>query len=178
MKTVIVTGASSGIGRAVALRMLAAGWQVGLIARRADRLTDIARDWDRAIPLPCDVTQEDEVAHAFDAFTREAGRLDVLFNNAGIFVPPAPIDETPVADWTQALAVNLTGMFLCARAAFGQMRRQSPQGGRIITAAGDGLLEGALAARHVPAVSHQHDALDPGRTQQGQAACGVLARVA
>lgn len=132
MKTVIVTGASSGIGRAVALRMLAAGWKVGLVARRADRLAEIARDWDKAVPLACDVTQEDEVAHAFGAFEREAGRIDVLFNNAGIFVPPAPIDETPVADWQQALAVNLTGMFLCARAAFGQMRRQSPRGGRII----------------------------------------------
>ena len=132
MKTAIVTGASSGVGRAVALRMLSAGWRVGLIARRSDKLADIAGDWGGAIPLPCDVTQEDEVKHAFAAFHREAGRLDVLFNNAGIFIPPAPIDETPVNDWNQALAVNLTGMFLCARAAFGQMCRQSPQGGRII----------------------------------------------
>jgi NAD(P)-dependent dehydrogenase (short-subunit alcohol dehydrogenase family) len=112
--------------------MLAAGWRVGLVARRADRLAAIARDWDKAMPLPCDVTQEDEVAHAFGAFVQQTGKLDVLFNNAGIFVPPAPIDETPVADWNRALSVNLTGMFLCARAAFGQMRRQSPQGGRII----------------------------------------------
>jgi NAD(P)-dependent dehydrogenase (short-subunit alcohol dehydrogenase family) len=132
MKTAIVTGASSGIGQAVALHMLAAGWRVGLVARRADRLAAIARDWDKAMPLPCDVTQEDEVAHAFGAFVQQTGKLDVLFNNAGIFVPPAPIDETPVADWNRALSVNLTGMFLCARAAFGQMRRQSPQGGRII----------------------------------------------
>jgi len=132
MKTIIITGASSGIGRAVALRFLAAGWTVGLLARRADRLAELAEGHARAIPLPCDVTAEDEVDHAFTAFAREAGRIDVLFNNAGIFVPPAPIDETPVADWHQAVAVNLTGMFLCARAAFGQMRRQSPQGGRII----------------------------------------------
>lgn len=132
MNTIIITGASSGIGRAVALRFLQAGWQVGLIARRADRLAELAADHPRAMPLPCDVTQEDEVAHAFTAFAQEAGRLDVLFNNAGIFVPPAPIDETPVSDWHQAVAVNLTGMFLCARAAFGLMRRQSPQGGRII----------------------------------------------
>jgi NAD(P)-dependent dehydrogenase (short-subunit alcohol dehydrogenase family) len=132
MKTAIVTGASSGVGRAVALRLLDAGWQVGLIARRVDRLDAIARGQARATPLPCDVTHEDEVAYAFAAFVSEAGRLDVLFNNAGIFVPPAPIDETPVADWNNAVAVNLTGMFLCARAAFGQMRRQTPQGGRII----------------------------------------------
>jgi NAD(P)-dependent dehydrogenase (short-subunit alcohol dehydrogenase family) len=132
MNTIIVTGASSGIGRAVALRCLSAGWKVGLIARRADKLTEVAGDHPHAIPLPCDVTQEDEVAHAFAAFAQEAGRIDVLFNNAGVFVPPAPIDETPVSDWHHAVAVNLTGMFLCARAAFGQMRRQSPQGGRII----------------------------------------------
>jgi NAD(P)-dependent dehydrogenase (short-subunit alcohol dehydrogenase family) len=132
MKTAIITGASSGIGRAVALRFLDAGWRVGLVARRADKLADIAAGQPNAMPLPCDVTQEDEVAHAFAAFAQEAGRLDVLFNNAGIFVPPAPIDETPVSDWNHALAVNLTGMFLCARAAFGQMRRQTPQGGRII----------------------------------------------
>jgi NAD(P)-dependent dehydrogenase (short-subunit alcohol dehydrogenase family) len=132
MKTAIITGASSGIGRAVALRFLDAGWRVGLIARRADKLADIAAGNPKAMPLPCDVTQEDEVAHAFAAFAQEADRLDVLFNNAGIFVPPAPIDETPVSDWNHAIAVNLTGMFLCARAAFGLMRRQTPQGGRII----------------------------------------------
>ena len=132
MKTAIVTGASSGIGMSVALRLLDAGWQVGLIARSADRLSKLAESQQRAIPLPCDVTDEDEVSHAFAAFAQEAGRIDLLFNNAGIFVPPAPIDETPVSDWNQAVAVNLTGMFLCARAAFGQMRRQTPQGGRII----------------------------------------------
>jgi NAD(P)-dependent dehydrogenase (short-subunit alcohol dehydrogenase family) len=131
MKTIIVTGASGGIGRAVAERFLDAGWTVGLIARRADLLNTIAAGRS-AMPLPCDVTQADEVDHAFDAFTNEVGRLDVLFNNAGIFVPPAMIDEMPLADWHQAVAVNLTGMFLSARAAFRLMRRQAPQGGRII----------------------------------------------
>ncbi len=132
MKTIIVTGASSGIGRAVAERFLASGWQVGLIARRADKLQTMAAAHPGAVALACDVTAEDEVAHAFKAFAQEAGRLDVLFNNAGVFTPPAPIDEIPVADWHKAVSVNLTGMFLCARAAFGQMRHQTPQGGRII----------------------------------------------
>jgi NAD(P)-dependent dehydrogenase (short-subunit alcohol dehydrogenase family) len=132
MKTIIVTGASSGIGRAVAERFLGAGWQVGLVARRAEKLQELAAKHANAVALACDVTQEDEVAHAFAAFAVEAGRIDVLFNNAGIFTPPAPIDEIPVADWHNAVAVNLTGMFLCARAAFGQMRKQAPQGGRII----------------------------------------------
>jgi NAD(P)-dependent dehydrogenase (short-subunit alcohol dehydrogenase family) len=132
MKTIIVTGASSGIGRAVAERFLASGWRVGLVARRADKLQEMVAAHPGAFALPCDVTQEDEVDHAFKAYANEAGRLDVLFNNAGVFTPPAPIDEIPVADWHHAVSVNLTGMFLCARAAFGQMRRQAPQGGRII----------------------------------------------
>ncbi len=132
MKTAIVTGASSGIGLAVAEKLLKHGWRVGLIARRGDKLRALARHHEAAIALPCDVTQDIEVADAFSQFARSAGRLDLLFNNAGIFVPPAPIDEVPLADWQKSVAVNLTGMFLCARAAFGQMRRQSPQGGRII----------------------------------------------
>jgi NAD(P)-dependent dehydrogenase (short-subunit alcohol dehydrogenase family) len=132
MKSIIVTGASGGIGRAVALRFLAAGWRVGLIARRAEVLADLAAPHPGAVPLPCDVTQPDQVQQAFDTFAQAAGRLDVLFNNAGIFVPPAMIDEVPLDDWARAIAVNQTGMFLCARAAFGQMRRQQPQGGRII----------------------------------------------
>lgn len=132
MKAIIVTGASSGIGRAVALAFLEAGWQVGLIARRADLLQEMAAGFGTAIPLPCDVTDADAVDAAFATFARHAPRLDVLFNNAGIFTPPAPIDEIPVADWHAAVGVNLTGMFLCARAAFGRMRHQTPQGGRII----------------------------------------------
>jgi NAD(P)-dependent dehydrogenase (short-subunit alcohol dehydrogenase family) len=89
MRTIIITGASGGIGRAVAERFLDAGWTVGLIARRAGLLDSIAAG-RRAIALPCDVTQEDEVDHAFDAFHAETGRLDVLFNNAGIGAPRGP----------------------------------------------------------------------------------------
>ncbi len=132
MKTAIVTGASGGIGQATALAFLKAGWQVGLIARSADKLAHMEKANLNAIALPCDVTDEAQVATAFDTFTARTGRLDVLFNNAGIFTPPAPIDEIRVDDWHRAVAVNLTGMFLCARAAFAQMRRQTPQGGRII----------------------------------------------
>ncbi len=132
MKTIIVTGASSGIGRAVAERFLEEGWQVGLLARRKDALTEVAQGRDNAHVIPCDVTDPDAVEAAFQMFVTATGRLDCLFNNAGIFTPAAPIDEIPVEDWLQASAVNLTGMFLCARAAFGLMRRQDPQGGRII----------------------------------------------
>ena len=132
MKTAIITGASSGIGRAVALHFLAHGWTVGLIARRPEPLAAMAAGHPNALALPCDVTDEHQVAQAFADFKAKIGRLDVLFNNAGVFTPPAPIDEIPVADWHKAVSVNLTGMFLSARAAFGLMRHQTPQGGRII----------------------------------------------
>ncbi|MGP1354884.1 SDR family oxidoreductase [Roseicyclus sp.] len=143
MKTAIVTGASAGIGRAVAERLLEAGWTVGLVARRAELLDATAQACGpRAIPLPLDVTDADAVQSAFHDFAEAAGRLDLLFNNAGIFTPAAPIDEIPVEDWRRAVEVNLTGMFLCARMAFRIMRRQSPQGGRIVN-------NGSISA-HVP----------------------------
>lgn len=133
MKTMIVTGASAGIGLAVAQTMLDAGWTVGLIARRAAPLQALAdRHGPRAIPLPLDVTDAGAVQAGFDGFADRAGRLDCLFNNAGIFTPTAVFDEIAIDDWRRAVDVNLTGMFLCARAAFGLMRRQTPQGGRII----------------------------------------------
>lgn len=128
MKTIIVTGASSGIGLATAEAFLEDGWRVGLIARRTDRLEDLARMYDTAVPLPCDVTSEVAVENTFASF----GRLDVLFNNAGMFGRQATIDEVSLEDWKAVLDVNLTGMFLCARAAFKKMRTQTPQGGRII----------------------------------------------
>jgi len=143
MKTAIVTGASAGIGRAVAESMLAAGWTVGLAARRGDLLRDMAGAHGRAaVPLPLDVTDADAIGTAFRDFAGAHGRLDVLFNNAGIFTPAAPIDEIPLADWRRAVDVNLTGMFLCARMAFRLMRAQRPQGGRIIN-------NGSVSA-HVP----------------------------
>lgn len=128
MKSIMITGASSGIGRACAEKFLSEGWRVGLIARRAEMLEDLAATYDRAVPLPCDVTDENGVDAAFAAF----GHLDVLLNNAGMFGPQAPIDEITLKDWQNVVDVNLTGMFLNARAAFRQMRKQDPQGGRII----------------------------------------------
>ena len=126
MKSIIVTGASSGIGRVTAEYFLAQGWRVGLIARRADKLEEMAHE--NAVLLPCDVTNEMAVDAAFARF----GHIDVLFNNAGMFGPQTTIDKIALDDWKQVLDVNLTGMFLCARAAFCQMRQQKPQGGRII----------------------------------------------
>nr|WP_321250347.1 SDR family oxidoreductase [uncultured Ruegeria sp.] len=148
MKTIIVTGASSGIGRATAELFLKEGWRVGLLARSADVLTAMSEAHENAVPLVADVTNADAVAAAFDAFTKQAGRLDVLFNNAGIFAPGGTIDEIALDDWYNSVNVNLNGMFLCARAAFGIMRHQSPQGGRIIN-------NGSIAA-HVPRPNSVH----------------------
>lgn len=128
MKSIIITGASSGIGAATAQVFLDAGWRVGVIARRVAPLEDFADRYENAIPLPADVTDAGAMANAFEAF----GHLDVLFNNAGLFGPSAPIDEVSLEDWSEVLSVNLGGMFIAARLAFARMRAQDPQGGRII----------------------------------------------
>jgi NAD(P)-dependent dehydrogenase (short-subunit alcohol dehydrogenase family) len=141
-KSILITGASSGIGHATALQFLNAGWTVGLMARRAEMLEHMADTYDNAVPLPADVTDETQVDKAFDAFVAQTGRLDAMFNNAGISGPQATIDEVSLADFQQVVNVNLAGMFLAARAAFRHMRSQSPQGGRIIN-------NGSISA-HVP----------------------------
>ena len=132
MKSIIITGASSGIGRATAEVFLNAGWHVGLIARRAELLDEIANEFEHAHALQCDVTDAVAMKLAFDAFIDRSGRLDALFNNAGMFGPSGPIDEVPLAAWSEVMNVNLNGMFIAAQLAFGHMRNQSPQGGRII----------------------------------------------
>jgi len=130
--SILITGASAGIGRATAERFLGAGWQVALLARRADALERLAAGRANALVLPADVTDGAQVDAAFAQAVSAFGRLDVLFNNAGRFGPSGLIDEISLEDWRATVAVNLDGMFLCARAAFRLMRAQSPQGGRII----------------------------------------------
>ena len=132
MKSIIITGASSGIGRATAEVFLNAGWRVGLIARRAELLDETASEFEHAYALPCDVTDAVAMKVTFDAFVERSGRLDALFNNAGIFGPSGSIDEVPLQAWTEVINVNLNGMFIAAQLAFGHMRNQSFQGGRII----------------------------------------------
>lgn len=131
-KTIIITGASSGIGAATAKVFLKAGWRVGLIARRRSALEAVAAGHESAHVLPADVTDETALGAAFETLTKATGRIDVLFNNAGSFGPAGLIDEISVQDWRDVVDLNLTGMFLAARFAFKQMRVQMPQGGRII----------------------------------------------
>lgn len=132
MKTILVTGASAGIGRATAEKFLCEGWTVGLMARRGKLLEELRAQYPNAITLEADVTRESDVDSVFDRFCAQAGRLDVLFNNAGMFGRPALIDELSFEEWHAVVDVNLHGMFLSARAAFREMRHQTPQGGRII----------------------------------------------
>ena len=132
MKTIIITGAGSGIGRATALAFLDAGWAVGLIGRDVPALEETAKGYEGALVLGCDVSEEQAVDRAFGAACDRWGHLDALFNNAGIMLKGALIDEIALQDWRDLIDINLTGSFICARAAFRQMRKQLPQGGRII----------------------------------------------
>lgn len=131
-KSIIITGGGGGVGRAAAQAFMAADWRVGLIGRNAQKLEETADGQDGALILPCDVTDETQVEAAFAKAQAEWGHLDALFNNAGVSLKGAPIDEVSVDDWRKLIDINLTGSFICARAAFGVMRRQAPQGGRII----------------------------------------------
>ncbi len=135
-KVALVTGAGSGIGKAAALALLAGGWQVVLAGRRLQPLLDVVAlsgTPERALAVSADVTQEASVLALFDAAVQKFGRLDVLFNNAGISAPPGVLlEDLALADWQRVLDVNLSGMFLCLRQAFRVMKAQSPMGGRII----------------------------------------------
>ena len=131
----LVTGASSGIGRASALALLREGYNVVLAGRRKTQLEETASRagaGERALPVPTDVTDPASVAALFAATKQKFGRLDVLFNNAGTNAPGVPFEELTFEQWTNVVAVNLTGCFLCAQHAFRLMKEQSPRGGRII----------------------------------------------
>jgi len=135
MSIAMVTGAGSGIGRVVARKLIDDGFTVLLVGRRKDKLqetADGASDENRAVPFACDVTEPASVETLFSFVEDRFGRLDVLFNNAGISAKGALPDELSIEDWTRVISTNLTGVYLVARGAFSLMRRQLPQGGRII----------------------------------------------
>ncbi|WP_439122143.1 SDR family oxidoreductase [Marivita sp.] len=131
-KSIIITGAGRGIGKATADVFLDAGWTVGFVGRNLAALEEAAAGRANALPLPCDVTDEVQVAEAFGKAQKAWGRVDAIFNNAGVSLKSAPINEIDVADWRNVIDINLTGSFICAKIAFGLMRAQDPQGGRII----------------------------------------------
>lgn len=132
----IVTGAGSGIGRASAIELLRQGYSVVLVGRRAEVLTETAKlaggDVDRALPIAADVTDPKAVRAVFDQTVDTFGRVDLLFNNAGIGAPSVPFDELTIDQWRRVVDVNLSGVFFCMREAFRVMKAQSPRGGRII----------------------------------------------
>lgn len=134
-KVALVTGAGSGIGKAAALALLADGCQVVLAGRRIEPLNDVAQlsgAGARALAVVADVSDEASVISLFDTTLRVFGRLDVLFNNAGVSAPGVLLEDLTLAQWQNVVNVNLTGMFLCLRQAFRVMKAQTPQGGRII----------------------------------------------
>ncbi|MCZ8183181.1 MAG: SDR family NAD(P)-dependent oxidoreductase [Beijerinckiaceae bacterium] len=133
-KVALITGAGSGVGRAVAIKFLKEGYKVGLMGRRADALNETIAlaGSGEAIALPADVTDPVQVNAAFDALVAKFGRIDVVFNNAGIGAPPVQWDELPVEQWKAVVDTNLSGVFYCMQAAFRVMKRQNPRGGRII----------------------------------------------
>src|SRR5271157_303798 len=141
-KVALVTGAGSGIGRAASLALHAEGYSVVLAGRRAAELERTAASSARMLPVPTDIGQPGQVRELF-ARTKEAfGRLDVLFNNAGIGAPGIPMEDLAYEQWSAVVAVNLTGAFLCAQEAIKLMKAQQPRGGRIIN-------NGSISA-HVP----------------------------
>ncbi|MFC9329136.1 SDR family oxidoreductase [Kitasatospora sp. NPDC057015] len=140
----VITGAGTGVGRAVALELAASGRQLVLAGRRAEPLHETARlcTAGTALVVPTDVTDPAAVDALFAETAERFGRLDLLFNNAGTFGTPTPVEDLGHAEWRAVVDLNLTGVFLCAQAAFRLMKSQDPQGGRIVN-------NGSISA-HVP----------------------------
>ncbi len=145
-KVAIVTGAGTGVGRAAALALLAEGWSVALSGRRAEPLEETVRmageAGGRALAVPSDISDPDSVKALFAKTVAAFGRLDLLFNNAGINAPGIPFEELSAEQWRAVIDINLTGAFFCTQEAFRIMKDQDPRGGRIIN-------NGSISA-HVP----------------------------
>jgi NAD(P)-dependent dehydrogenase (short-subunit alcohol dehydrogenase family) len=134
-RVAIVTGGGSGVGKAAALALLADGWRVAVAGRRQDALESTiaeAKAGDRGLPVPTDVTDPASVRALFDATVARWGRVDLLFNNAGVGAPGVPLDELPLDTWKQVVDTNFNGMFYALQQAFRVMKAQTPRGGRII----------------------------------------------
>ena len=156
-KIALITGAGSGIGKASALALAAAGWSLALCGRRVERLESTAEaartKGVEAEAIGADVGDPAAVAQLFEAVKTRFGRLDLLFNNAGTGAPPKPLEELTYEEWRRVVDANLTGAFLCTQAAFRLMKKQTPAGGRIIN-------NGSISA-HAPrpnSALHRHQA--------------------
>jgi NAD(P)-dependent dehydrogenase (short-subunit alcohol dehydrogenase family) len=174
----VVTGAGSGIGRDVARALLDAGYRVALAGRREEALREtLSGREDNGVVTPTDVADPDAVRALFARVRDELGRVDLLFNNAGTFGTPTPIEDVTLEDWQAIVATNLTGAFLCAQEAFRAMKAQRPRGGRIVN-------NGSISA-HVPrpnavgytATKHAITGLTKALSLEGRAydiACGQI----
>lgn len=134
-KIAIVTGAGTGVGKAAALALLADGWRVALVGRREQPLKDVeqaSNSKDACLALSADVADPEAVKKLFAQVVAKWGRIDLLFNNAGVSAPGVPLEELTIEQWRNVVDVNLNGMFYCLQQAFVTMKAQSPQGGRII----------------------------------------------
>jgi NAD(P)-dependent dehydrogenase (short-subunit alcohol dehydrogenase family) len=135
-KIALVTGAGTGVGKAVAVALAKAGYNLVLAGRRPEPLAEVAglvnAAGTQALAVPTDITKRDSILALFAKIKSSFGRLDVLFNNAGIGAPPVPLEDLPYEAWQNVVATNLTGMFLCTQEAIKIMKAQSPRGGRIV----------------------------------------------
>ena len=176
-RTIVITGGTSGIGRAAALGFAANGWQVAICGRREDRLADVKAAGSLALALPVDVTDPDAVAGFFSAVRREFGRIDVVFNNAGVFSAAATFGDIEVATWRQMIDTNLNGAFYVAREAFRAMREQASQGGRIINNGSISAYAPRFGAASYTASKHAITGLTKSISLDGRAfsiACGQI----
>jgi len=131
-KTIVITGGTSGIGRAAALGFASSGWQVAICGRRQDKLDEVRAAGSLALASPVDVTDPEAVGSFFGDVRQRFGRIDAVFNNAGAFSAASTFGDIEIATWRKMIDTNLNGAFYVAREAFRAMREQSPQGGRII----------------------------------------------
>jgi NAD(P)-dependent dehydrogenase (short-subunit alcohol dehydrogenase family) len=180
-KVAVVTGAGSGIGKAVALALAGDGYAVVLAGRRADRLEQAVRDGHahagQLLAVATDVADPESVKALFARTKERFGRLDLLFNNAGIGAPGVPLDELTVEQWRTVVDTNLTGAFLCTQQAFALMKRQTPKGGRIIN---NGSISASVPRPHsapYTATKHAITGLTKSTSLDGRAhdiACGQI----
>jgi NAD(P)-dependent dehydrogenase (short-subunit alcohol dehydrogenase family) len=176
-KTIVVTGGTSGIGRAAALGFAGAGWRVAICGRRRDRLDAVQAEGGLALAAEADVTDTAEVAAFFDRVRTELGRIDVVFNNAGAFAPTANFGDLEVETWRRMIDVNLNGAFYVAREAYRAMREQSPQGGRIINNGSISAVVPRYGAASYTASKHAITGLTKAISLDGRAfniACGQI----